>query len=173
MAPKRATLSATGPGLRFVGGTASGHAVLFDDEAGDSAARPMEVLLAALGACSAMDVLTILRKKQQPVTSYHARVEGDQRDEHPRIYTDIRVVHEVEGAGVDVNAIKRAIELSATRYCSISAMLSSGVVHISHWYVLRGATPGEDEVGEVLTTGPHADVGSIAARPPEPVAPPA
>lgn len=166
MAPYRATLTAAGPGLRLVGGTASGHSVLFDDAEGDSAARPMEVLLAALGACGGMDVLSILRKKQQPIGFYHVRVEGDRRDEHPRIFTEIRVVHEVEGAGVDVSALKRAIELSAGKYCSISAMLSSGVVRIRHWYVLRGATPGEDEVGEVIVTGPHLEPGTALADSP-------
>jgi putative redox protein len=160
MALKRATVSAAGPGMRLVAGTASGHSVLFDDEVGDSAARPMEVLLAALGACTGMDVLSILRKKRQPVAWYRIRVEGDQRDEHPKVYTDIRIVHEVEGAGVDPEAIRRAIELSAGRYCSISAMLSSGVVRISHWYVLRGATPEAETVAEVLVTGPHAEPGA-------------
>jgi putative redox protein len=145
----------------MVAGTASGHSVLFDDEVGDSAARPMEALLAALGACSGMDVLSIMRKKKQPIGWYHVRVEGDQRDEHPRIFTDIRVVHEVEGQDIDLAALKRAIELSAARYCSISAMLSSGVARISHWYVLRGATPGDDQVGEVLVTGPHTEPGSL------------
>lgn len=164
MAPKRANVTAAGPGLRFVAGTASGHSVLFDDEVGDSAARPMESLLAALGACSGMDVLSILRKKQQPVHSYHIRVEGDQREEHPRVFTDIRVVHEVEGPAVDLAAFKRAIELSAGRYCSISAMLSSGIVRISHWYVLRGATPEDDEVGEVMVTGPHTEPGTAKAE---------
>jgi putative redox protein len=166
MARKRATITAAGPGLRFVAGTASGHAVLFDNEDGDSAARPTEALLAALGACSGMDVLSILRKKQQPIGFYHVRVEGEQRDEHPRVFTEIRVVHEVEGAGVSVAALKRAIELSATKYCSISAMLSSGITTIHHWYVLRGATPGEDEVGEVVITGPRLEPGALAeARP--------
>jgi putative redox protein len=160
MAPKRATLTATGPGLRFVGGTSSGHAVMFDNEEGDSAARPTEVLLAALGACAAMDVLSILRKKQEPVASYHVRVEGDQRDEHPRVFTEVRMVHEVEGASVSVAAVRRAIELAATRYCSISAMLASGVVRIRHWYVLRGATEGDDEVGEVVVTGPYAEAAT-------------
>lgn len=163
MARKRATITAAGPGLRFVAGTASGHAVIFDNEEGDSAARPMEVLLAALGACSAMDVLSIMRKKAQPIGFYHVRVEGEQRDEHPRVFTEIRLVHEVEGAGIDVGALKRAIELSAGKYCSISAMLSSGVVQISHWYVLRGATPGDDEVGEVLVTGPNLEPGTALA----------
>ena len=160
MAPKRATITATGPGMRLVAGTASGHAVLFDDAEGNSAARPDEVLLAALGACTGMDVLSILRKKQQPVTSYHVRVEGDQRDEYPRVFTLIRISHEIEGSGIDPAAVRRAIQLSAGRYCSVSAMLASGVVEIHHWYVIRGATPGEDEVGEVMISGPHVEPGS-------------
>ena len=160
MAPKRATITATGPGMRLVAGTASGHAVLFDDAEGDSAARPLEVLLCALGACSGMDVLSILHKKQQPVTSYHVRVEGDQREEHPRVFTQIRMIHEIEGSGVESGAVRRAIELSAGRYCAISAMLASGVVEIHHWYVIRGATPGEDEVGEVMISGPNTQPGS-------------
>jgi putative redox protein len=164
MAPYRATLTAAGPGLRLVGGTASGHSVLFDDGEGDSAARPMEVLLAALGACAGMDVLSIMRKKQQPIGFYHVRVEGERREEHPRIFTEIRIVHELEGQGIDVAALTRAIELSAAKYCSISAMLASGVVEIHHWYVLRGSTPGDDEVGEVLVTGPHLEPGTALAE---------
>lgn len=160
MAPKRATITATGPGMRLVAGTASGHAVLFDDAEGNSAARPTEVLLSALGACSGMDVLSILRKKQQRVTSYHVRVEGDQRDEHPRVFTQIRMIHEIEGSGVEPAAVRRAIELSAGHYCAISAMLASGVVEIHHWYVIRGSTPGEDEVGDVMISGPHTEPGS-------------
>ena len=170
MAPYRATLTAVGPDLRLVAGTASGHSVQFDSESGDSAARPMEVLLAALGACSGMDVLSILRKKKQPIGFYHIRIEGDRRDEHPRVFTEIRVVHEVEGPGVEVAALKRAIELSAARYCSISAMLASGVVRIRHWYVLRGATPGDDEVGEVMVTGPYTEPGALVAEASSPVA---
>lgn len=161
MAPKRATVAATGPGLRLVAGTASGHAVLFDDEEGNSAARPMEVLLGALGACSGMDVLSILRKKQQPVAAYHVRVEGEQRVEHPRVFTEIQLVHEIEGDGIDPAAVRRAIELSAERYCSISAMLSSGVVRIHHRYVIRGASECDDEVGEVIVTGPHAEPAAL------------
>ncbi|MEX2548115.1 MAG: OsmC family protein [Chloroflexota bacterium] len=160
MAPKHATISVVGPGLRLLGVTASGHSVAFDDAEGDSGARPAEVLLAALGACSAMDVLSILRKKRQPVSWYRARVEGDQREEHPRVFTEIRVVHEIEGSGVDATAVRRAIELSAGRYCSISATLSSGVTRVRHWYVLRGATRADDEVREVLVTGPHSEPGA-------------
>jgi putative redox protein len=155
MTIKRATVNYGGIGLRFLGGTDSGHATAFDDEEGNSGGRPMEVLLSALGACTAMDVLSILRKKHQQVAWYRVRVEGEQRAEHPRVFTSIRLVHELDGRDVDRGALRRAIELSATKYCSVGAMLSAGVTKISHWYLLRGDVPFDDEVGEVVTIGPH------------------
>ncbi|HEY7600273.1 MAG TPA: OsmC family protein [Candidatus Limnocylindrales bacterium] len=156
MTIKRATVSYGGPGLRFLGATDSGHVVAFDDEAGDSGARPMEALLAALGACTAMDVLSILRKKRQPVSWYRVRVEGEQRAEHPHVFTDIRVIHEADGHSVEREALRRAIQLSAERYCSVGAMLAAGTARVSHWYLLRGAQPADDEIGEVVSRGPGA-----------------
>ena len=158
MTIKRATVNYGGMGLRFVGGTDSGHATAFDDEAGNSGARPMEVVLSALGACSAMDVLAILRKKRQPVDWYRVRVEGEQRAEHPHVFTSIRIVHEVHGRDVEKAALRRAIELSASRYCSVGAMLASGATRISHWYVIRGEVPFDDDVAEVITIGPGMDI---------------
>jgi putative redox protein len=153
---KRATIRYEGPGLRFLAATDSGHAILFDDEAGDTGARPMEAVLAALGTCSAMDVLSILRKKRQPVSWYRVRVEGDQRDAPPRVFTAIRVVHELDGHDVERAAVRRAIELSATRHCSVGAMLAAGTAMVSHWYLLRGASSADDEVAEVVSLGPGA-----------------
>ena len=158
MATKSASVSSVGAALRFVASTGSGHSVVFDDASGDSGARPTEVLLASLGACTGMDVVSILRKKRQPVTCYRVRVEGDQADAHPHVFTSIRVVHEFDGDGLDVAAVRRAIELSAGRYCAISATLASGVTEISHWYRVLGATSDDDVVGEIAVTGPHQEV---------------
>jgi putative redox protein len=166
MATKRAAVSYHGPGLRFVGGTGSGHVVAFDDEAGGTGPRPTEVMLSALAACTAMDVISILQKKRQPVESYRVRVEGQQQDEHPRVFTEIHVVHEVRGGRVDPAAVRRAVELSASRYCAISATLATGATRISHWYVVLGDSPSSDDVGEVLVTGPFAQPQ------PQPDAPP-
>lgn len=162
MTIKRATVNYGGPGLRFLGGTGSGHATPFDDEVGNTGARPVEVVLSALGACTGMDVLSILRKKRQHVSWYRVRVEGEQRAEHPRVFTSIRIVHEVDGRNVERTALRRAIELSATRYCPIGAMLASGVTRISHWYLLRGELPYDDEVAEVCVAGPYAEPGAEA-----------
>jgi putative redox protein len=159
MTTRHATVNLVGPGMRFVGGTGSGHAVVFDDEAGDSGARPIEVALAALGGCTAIDVIAILRKKRQQVTGYRVRLEGEQAAEQPHVYTAIRVVHEIDGDAVEPEAVRRAIELSASRYCSVGTMLAAGVTRISHWYVLRRTRPADDDVGEVIALGPHYEPG--------------
>ncbi len=123
----------------------------------------MEVLLAALGACSAMDVVSILLKKRQQIGAYRVRVEGEQATDHPHALLGARVVHEFEGGRLDPAAVRRSIELSAGRYCAISATLASGATRVSHWYVLRGLTPADDEVGEVAVSGPYRDPRPLAS----------
>ena len=84
-------------------------------------------------------------------------MEAEQRDGQPAIFTRADVVHRVEGPAIDESAVRRAIELSATKYCSVAAMLSAGTVEIHHRYLIvspAGAAPVE---GEVMVTGPRAD----------------
>jgi putative redox protein len=116
-----------------------------------TAAGPKETLLAALAACTAMDVAAILGKKRQVVASYEVAVRADSADEHPKVFTAITVEHRL-GGDLDSEAVRRSVELSSTRYCPISAMLSRAVP-IEHWY--RLSRPDGDEV-EVLVavTGP-------------------
>lgn len=118
---------------------------------------PVETVLVALGACSAMDVISIATKKRQVVEAYRIHVRGDQRSEYPQVFTTIEVVHEVTGPDISEAAVRRSIELSATRYCPVSAMLSAGPTVIHHRYRIHsgGAAPYEAE-GEVIATGPHA-----------------
>ena len=85
----------------------------------------MELVLIALGGCTGADVVGILEKKRQRVTGYEIEVRGERRAEHPRIYTRIEVVHRIRGRKVDPKAVASAIELSETKYCSVSAMLSA------------------------------------------------
>ena len=114
-------------GMMFRGESGSGHTVIIDSarEFGGTNAgiRPMEMLLLALGGCTAMDVITILRKKRQEVTAYEVRVSGERAAEHPRVFTEIRVEHIVSGRGVSPDAVERAVELSTTKYCSVIGML--------------------------------------------------
>jgi putative redox protein len=121
---------------QFVGESPSGHAVIasFAHEQ-TTAASPMELLLISLGGCTGADVHSILQKKRQRVTSYDIEVRGQRREEHPRIYTNIEVIHTVKGYNIDEKAVARAIELSETKYCSVSAMLSASAVITSRYEI--------------------------------------
>lgn len=100
----------------------SGGTVVSD---GDSKAgmSPMEMLLAALAGCTGADVVEILRKKRQDVTGLEIRVVGERPETHPRVFTEIEVTYIITGHRVDPDAVRRAIDLSEGKYCSVSAML--------------------------------------------------
>lgn len=114
-------------GLSFTGETGSGFTIPLGtavEYGGDgSAPGPMEVVLVALGGCTAMDVISILEKKQQKVTGFEIKVHGDRAEAHPKVYTDITLEYIVTGINLDLEAVKRAVELSETKYCSVNAML--------------------------------------------------
>ena len=156
MSTKTASVTLDGGHLRFIGRTGSGHRVVLDDSAGDAGPRPAELVPLALAGCTAMDVISILRKKRQDVTHYEVRTSGTQRDEAPATFTRLDVVHDIEGPDLDLAAVRRAIELSATRYCAVGSTLSTGVTEIHHTYVVRDGT-GLDEprIGEVVILGPN------------------
>ncbi len=138
-------------GMKMQAITPSGHAVILDTgpEVGgtDQGPRPMELLLVALAGCTAMDVLSILRKKRQPLEGFAMEVRGERAPEHPKVYTDIDLLYIVKG-NVDPQAVVRAIELSATKYCSVSAMLRK-TARIRYRYRIEptalGAAPIEGE----------------------------
>lgn len=106
----------------FIGTSPSGHAQTIDTK-GDrkSAPTPMEMLLTAVGACTAVDVVSILEKKRQVVTDYKVEVTGTRRDEHPRSFDKIHIHHIVYGRGVSAQAVEQAINLSDEKYCSVAA----------------------------------------------------
>ena len=161
MSTQTATLTLAGD-MRFEGTVGSGHAIVLDSREGNSGARPSELVGLALGGCTAMDVISILRKKRQDVTSYEIRVSGLQVAQHPHNFTRFDVQHIVEGNDLDVEAVRRAIELSAAKYCSVGSTLSSGMLEVHHGYVIR--TPGgEDITAEVLVTGPGTVPEELAA----------
>lgn len=143
-------------GMAFHAEPSSGHPMDFDDRQSNTGASPVETVLSALGACSAMDVAAIVVKKRQDVTGYWIDVVGSQRDEYPQVYTDVVVTHELEGRNLSEAAIRRAIELSALKYCPVNAMISAGATTIHHRYRIRseGAVSYAIE-GEVISTGPY------------------
>jgi len=160
MATKTVTARLDGDGMRFVALTGSGHSIVMDSAEGDSGPRPAELLVVAQAGCTAMDVVSILRKKRQAFTHYEVRVAGDQRDEPPpHVFEGIRILHVVDG-DVEVEAVRRAIELSATKYCTVTGNLASGVAEVRHSYLIRDAA-GREHYGEVVVTGPGESLGAL------------
>jgi putative redox protein len=141
---------------RFSATTGTGRTIMFGDDEAANEYSPVESVVASLAACSAMDVIGILEKKRQVIVSYSIEVRAEQRDEFPQVLTRADVLHVVEGTVVLEQAVRRAIELSATKYCPVSAMLSSGATEIHHGFRMRctGAEPKE-AAGEVIVTGPY------------------
>jgi putative redox protein len=103
-----------------------------------------------------MDVISIARKKRQGIDAYEIEATGSQRDDYPQVLTEVDIVHVVRGTGLSEAAIRRAIELSATKYCPVSAMVSAGATVVHHRYRISsaGAQPFEAE-GLVISTGPY------------------
>ncbi|MCL4542786.1 MAG: OsmC family protein [Deltaproteobacteria bacterium] len=107
----------------------NGYSVLLDTskEAGGNGEgiRPTDLVLVGLAGCSSMDIVSILKKKRQNITAYSANVSGERAETHPKVFTKIIITYEIKGKNIDEQAVKRAIELSKDRYCSVWAMLKN------------------------------------------------
>ena len=110
-------------GRQFAGESGSGHTVVMDDAHGNTGAKPIELALLALGGCTALDVIGILRKMRQHVTGYDVELQAEQRDEPPNVFTRVTINHKLRGQ-VDPAVLKKAIHLSESKYCSVSAMIA-------------------------------------------------
>jgi putative redox protein len=109
---------------QFVATTGTEHHLLLDDSGGGTGAKPIELIAVGLAGCTAFDVITILRQKfHQKVTGYEVRVEADQTERPPQVFTAVRIHHLVAGFEIDPGAIEEAIRLSEEKYCSVGAML--------------------------------------------------
>ncbi len=119
----------------------SGHDILMDGppEIGgvNAGPRPMETLLMGLGGCSSVDVVYILQKARQDVTGCVAEIEAERAPEPPQVFTKIHLHFVVTGRALKDNQVRRAVELSAEKYCSASIMLARGGVAITHSYEVR------------------------------------
>jgi putative redox protein len=118
-------------GMHFTGTANTGFQVaLGADEASGGANdgfRPLELMAVSLAGCTAMDVISILKKKQQAVTAFEVKVQADQAEEFPKVFTFSVITYHVTGHNLDETALRRSIELSATKYCPAQAMLAKVV----------------------------------------------
>jgi putative redox protein len=125
-------------GAAFVGESGSGHAVVMDgppDHGGRNIGpRPMEMLLMGMGACSSVDVVGILQKSRQDVRDCVVHMEADRADAVPAVFTKIRLRFVVTGRNLKESQVKRAVELSAGKYCSASIMMQKADVEVTHTY---------------------------------------
>jgi putative redox protein len=134
---KPVTVSWKSQGLLFQAATAHGRVDLASglDEPGNGV-TPMEMLATSLGACTAMDVASILAKMRQPLESFSVEVSGERAEEHPKRFTSLEVVYHLKG-DLDERKVERAIELSEERYCSVEATLRPALPITSSYVIER------------------------------------
>ena len=124
-------------GMQFVGEADSGHAIVMDgpSEAGrkDTGLRPMELLLIGIGGCSGMDIVSILKKKKENVTGVEINVNGQKAESYPQKFTGIEIEFIIKGKNISETAVKRAVQLSMEKYCSVKATLE-GSAKINYAY---------------------------------------
>jgi putative redox protein len=154
MTQKQLTATLEG-NMRFRALNPAGRTLVMDDYEGGGGPSPIETMLAALAGCTGMDVVSIMRKKRVPFTAYRVETTAQQQEAYPQVFTRMDVVHVVEGEGISADAVHRAVELSALKYCPVSAMLAAGTVEIHHAYRIVGPG-GATTDAECVVRGPHA-----------------
>lgn len=133
-------------GMSFIGTADSGYTVNLGAGAAvggvDGGFGPMELMLVSLAGCTAMDVISILRKKRQEIHHFEVEVQAERATDHPKVFTDILLSYIVGGDAVEEAAVARSIELSLTKYCPAHAMLSQAVT-IRHHYEIVESGPAD------------------------------
>ena len=122
----------------LIGISPSGHAQVMDvNPERNAAPTPLEMLMIALGGCTAVDVIEILRKKRQIVTEYRVEVKGERREEYPRSFTKLSVHHLVKGRRITSEAVSQAIKLSDEKYCSVAATIRPGAEILTSFEIIE------------------------------------
>ncbi|MCL6270511.1 OsmC family protein [Sansalvadorimonas sp. 2012CJ34-2] len=128
-------------GMRFVGRSASGHSITMDTSeqygGSGSAPSPMEMVLMSVGGCSSIDVVSMLKKARQDVIDCEVELSSERADAVPAIFTKIHLHFVVTGRDLSEAQVKRAVELSADKYCSVSIMLGNGGVEVTHSHEVK------------------------------------
>ena len=124
-------------GITFAAKTDTNHWIMMDGPenfgGSNAGSRPKELLLFALGGCTSSDVISILQKKRVPLEDYEVILKANTAEEHPQVFTDIHMEYVFYGEGINAADVERAIDLSTTKYCSVSAMLKASV-KLTHSY---------------------------------------
>jgi putative redox protein len=130
-------------GVMFLGESGSGHSAVMDGAESQGGRnmgiRPMEMLLLGLGGCASFDVMSMLKKSRQQVTDCRAEIDAERVDAVPAVFSKIHLRFIVTGTGLKESQVKRAVELSAEKYCSASIMMEAAGVEMSHSYELVDA----------------------------------
>jgi putative redox protein len=127
---------------QFVATSGTEHHMILDDASGGTGPKPIELVAVALAGCTAFDVITILRQKyHQKVTGYEVRVEADQAERPPQVFTEVRIHHLVTGIEIDPKAIEQAIRLSEEKYCSVGAMVKQTATLHTTYEIIEEKTP--------------------------------
>ena len=141
----KATVNWNG-GMNFTGVANSGFAVQMDTEVnlggGNNGVRPMEMIALGLAGCTAMDVVSILQKKRQKITRFEVNVDAPRAQDYPKVFTSAILTFTVTGIEVDETALLRAMELSATKYCPVHAMLEQAVPIEMHYEIYEDEGSG-------------------------------
>ena len=128
-------------GRAFVGESGSGHAVIMDGapEAGgrNIGVRPMEMLLLGLGGCTAFDVVMILEKSREKVTSSEVELEAERAAVEPKVFTHVKMIYRLRGKNLKPASVERAINLSAEKYCSATAMFEKTAKIEHEWTIVE------------------------------------
>jgi putative redox protein len=126
-------------GLRFVATDSAGHSIALDstETAGGegSGFTPLQLLLAALGSCTGIDLADILRKQRQQIDDIEVVVSGQRVKEPPRVYSEIHIEYKIKGKNISKKAVQRAIQLSEEKYCSVGAMLKAKAAMTSSYVI--------------------------------------
>lgn len=132
-------------GASFIGETASGHAIVMDgppDFGGRNLGpRPMEMLLLGLGGCTSFDVVMMLQKSRQNVADCVVDIDAERADTEPKVYTKIHIHFTIYGEGLSEKQVARAVQLSATKYCSASIMLGKTAEVTHDFEIVEGVAP--------------------------------
>ncbi len=129
-------------GLSFTGSADSGFEIALDGDAkvggSNTGFQPMELMAVSLAGCTAMDVISILLKKKQSVTAFEVKVHAQRAEEHPKVFTHAVITYVVTGHNLDEQALRRSIELSATKYCPAQAMLGKVIPLELNYEIFEG-----------------------------------